>query len=499
MSLEKETKARSDLVEKLFLLHEDNGEENADISAVGSCDGNDDAEYDHGSSKSTTQHTKGQEKENMDNEIPQKERVQLKRMKKRQENALVQAERERMAARSFAAAERSAVAKWANDQRSQIDKLRKQVKKEQLLLQKTKHETAYRKKKEAELEALRATIEKMKVDGEACTKRFRTNEARLRDRIRTQTSQIQQLKQQLLTIDTNDCIMSLPMTDDKSVQVNSYCGEMRDTLLNTSGRPSLGACPDTDNDPDVSVDTISKATEDESDSSSPVQTNVYGQESFTSHQIQVESSLECTQEKFSHGEEELLGDDLLKENSQLFEHGQETMLWLAGGVSSTSQKGFARAADAVTGLPPNIHYGTSKTSATRCENTEIIPNDCNAGGSCKRAPLSKTEHNFPDGRTTVLYGNGTYKEIHPNGQTIIRYTNGDIKTSHNDRKVEVYYYANANTTHTTYPDGKQMFEFHAKNQKEYHYPDGRKEIISEDNSRRMVHANGVIERVLPDG
>lgn len=55
------------------------------------------------------------------------------------------------------------------------------------------------------------------------------------------------------------------------------------------------------------------------------------------------------------------------------------------------------------------------------------------------------------------------------------------------------------TTHTSYPDGKQMFEFHAKKQKEYHYPDGRKEIISDDNSRRMVHANGVIERVLSDG
>ena len=197
---EERNKSRCDLVEKLFSLHDEDEHENASCENNG-CDGNGDAACGQGS-MSLDQRFKEQEKENLDNEIPQKERVQLKRMRKRQENALVQAERERADARSFAAAERSAVAKWANDQRSQIDKLRKQVKKEQLLLQKTKHETAYRKKKEAELEALRATIEKLKIDGEASTKRFRTNEARLRDRTRTQTSQIQQLKEQL-TIKTN--------------------------------------------------------------------------------------------------------------------------------------------------------------------------------------------------------------------------------------------------------------------------------------------------------
>lgn len=439
---EERNKSRCDLVEKLFSLHDEDEHENASCENNG-CDGNGDAACGQGS-MSLDQRFKEQEKENLDNEIPQKERVQLKRMRKRQENALVQAERERADARSFAAAERSAVAKWANDQRSQIDKLRKQVKKEQLLLQKTKHETAYRKKKEAELEALRATIEKLKIDGEASTKRFRTNEARLRDRTRTQTSQIQQLKEQL-TIKTNIYTVT-PMTDDKSVQVSTCCEKMNDEVNIPAERTLSDVCSDTDNGPDVLIDTISVATKDPNCvPTSTVHANIYRRESFSSGQLHVDPPVSCMSERRNRREEGFLDDNYLKESYPNFEHGQETMLWLAGGDSSSNTSGGA-AADAVGDKPPNLHQRTSKLNAERCDQMEFVSNDTKASSGHKRAPMSKTEHNFPDGRTTVLYGNGTYKEIHPNGQTTIRYTNGDVKTSYVHSKVEVYYYANANVS-----------------------------------------------------
>jgi centromere protein J len=40
----------------------------------------------------------------------------------------------------------------------------------------------------------------------------------------------------------------------------------------------------------------------------------------------------------------------------------------------------------------------------------------------------------------------------------------------------VYYFAEAKTTQTTFPDGLQVFKF-ANNQVEKHFPDGTKEIM----------------------
>lgn len=51
--------------------------------------------------------------------------------------------------------------------------------------------------------------------------------------------------------------------------------------------------------------------------------------------------------------------------------------------------------------------------------------------------------------------------------------------------VVVYFYAQAQTTHTTYTDGLEVYEF-PNRQIERHYPDGTKEILFPDKTRKII-------------
>lgn len=55
----------------------------------------------------------------------------------------------------------------------------------------------------------------------------------------------------------------------------------------------------------------------------------------------------------------------------------------------------------------------------------------------------------------------------------------------------VYYYAEAHTTHTTFPDGLEVFHF-ANRQIEKHYPDGKKEIIFPDKTVKYIYPSGEV-------
>ncbi|KAI4806018.1 hypothetical protein KUCAC02_010610 [Chaenocephalus aceratus] len=114
---------------------------------------------------------------------------------------------------------------------------------------------------------------------------------------------------------------------------------------------------------------------------------------------------------------------------------------------------------------------------------------------------------YPDGKTeTVLAGgdrlfvfpNGTKKEVSADGLTVkVTFFNGDTKEVTADQKV-IYYYAEAQTTHITYPDGIEVLHF-PKNQTEKLFPDGRKEITFPDQTVKNLFPNGREESVLTDG
>jgi len=110
----------------------------------------------------------------------------------------------------------------------------------------------------------------------------------------------------------------------------------------------------------------------------------------------------------------------------------------------------------------------------------------------------KVERVCPDGSREILFTNGTRKQISSDGRTIIvSFFNGDIKQILPDSRV-VYYYADAQTTHTTYADGLQIFQF-ANGQVEKHYIDGTKEIQFPDQTIKYLFPNGSAESVFLDG
>ncbi|KAL6485207.1 hypothetical protein MHYP_G00072520 [Metynnis hypsauchen] len=110
----------------------------------------------------------------------------------------------------------------------------------------------------------------------------------------------------------------------------------------------------------------------------------------------------------------------------------------------------------------------------------------------------KIEKVLPDGGRLIVFPNGTRKELSADGQSIkVTFFNGDIKHIMPDQRV-IYYYAGAQTTHTTYPDGMEVLQF-PNNQIEKHFPDGRKEITFPDQTVKNLHPDGREESVLADG
>ncbi|KAK7169138.1 hypothetical protein R3I93_005208 [Phoxinus phoxinus] len=110
----------------------------------------------------------------------------------------------------------------------------------------------------------------------------------------------------------------------------------------------------------------------------------------------------------------------------------------------------------------------------------------------------KIEKVLPDGGRLVVFPNGTRKELSADGQTVkVMFFNGDVKHTTPDQRV-IYYYAEAQTTHITYPDGMEVLQF-PNNQTEKHFPDGRKEITFPDQTVKTLYPDGREESVLTDG
>ena len=69
------------------------------------------------------------------------------------------------------------------------------------------------------------------------------------------------------------------------------------------------------------------------------------------------------------------------------------------------------------------------------------------------------ERIYSNGAREILFTNGTRKQVSADGQSVIvSFFNGDIKQVLPDQRV-VYYYSEAQTTHTTYPDGLEILQF----------------------------------------
>ena len=147
--------------------------------------------------------------------------------------------------------------------------------------------------------------------------------------------------------------------------------------------------------------------------------------------------------------------------------------------------------------------------------------------------MVQTETVYADGTRVFTYRNNTTRELSPEGHIIVRFHNGDIRKvgqapscarslneraadgardgardtvrprlwvwqTHTSTGVEVYYFAEAKTTHTSFPDGSQLYEF-PNGQVERHFPDASKEIKYPDGTVKEVLPTGEMRSVFPDG
>ncbi|KAJ8013109.1 hypothetical protein DPEC_G00049870 [Dallia pectoralis] len=162
--------------------------------------------------------------------------------------------------------------------------------------------------------------------------------------------------------------------------------------------------------------------------------------------------------------------------------------------------------------PPQCHSSEGQpVSRTRSEDQtpHLSPRTLQTESTQVKGQLDPSQEVFthPDGKmeTTlacggrlIVFPNGTRKELSADGLTAkVTFFNGDIKQVMADQRV-IYYYAEAQTTHTTYPDGMEVLQF-PKNQTEKHFPDGRKEITFPDQTIKNLYPDGREESVLTDG
>ena len=122
-----------------------------------------------------------------------------------------------------------------------------------------------------------------------------------------------------------------------------------------------------------------------------------------------------------------------------------------GGGGGGSGGGIAVTATAGIGQRQVSDGGTSETGGGS--------NSGSSGGGNGGGGNNRVEEVLPDGRRIIRYRNGTVKEVEPDGGSLVRFANGDTKRVDAASGTTIYYYALAQTTHTTYRDGVQIYEF----------------------------------------
>eukprot|EP00644_Phytophthora_capsici_P002961 jgi/Phyca11/14271/fgenesh1_pg.PHYCAscaffold_7_\ len=113
-------------------------------------------------------------------------------------------------------------------------------------------------------------------------------------------------------------------------------------------------------------------------------------------------------------------------------------------------------------------------------------------------PGGKKEILYADGSKKIIFPDGNEKEIDVNGHIVIKFTNGDHKEVFPDTGISVYYYYEARTKLTTYPDNRKVYEF-PNQQIETSLPDGTTEIEFADGIKKTIRPNGDEFSVFPDG
>ena len=423
----------------------------------------------------------------------------LKCMRRRQEVALREAEKERETARAWAATERQEVAQWAEEQKDHIRKERHRATTEAMASARGKQKAE--KEKRGELEDLRktsqeeitrlgSTVDKLRAELERFKIRSRTNERKMRETIRSQNENICRLNDEI-----SSCRPVFAGSRETTNKERSALRESKNipTKAQTTRSHSHHECKE-----NKAPNTIAPS---QSTAATP---RLCGED-----EVVAASKTEKFERK---KDDEVLVDDLITEpTEQWIERLQQCHAPSSSMAGSLPAATAGQAAN--TGAVSFVQSSPiSETDSLLAKANEIVKRNCTgasmAASSVAHAPRNCT--NFilldPDpspnqttasGQLRVEYRNGTAKETFSDGTTKISYVNGDMKTCSEGKTI--YYYASAKTTHTTHHgDGLEVFEFPNK-QVETHHASGRKDVLFQDGTVKKIHADGSSETVFVDG
>eukprot|EP01033_Poteriospumella_lacustris_P012721 gene12721-9097_t len=427
------------------------------------------------------------------------ENVSIKKLKKQQEQALAETVQRKEEVLKYLENERQRTLAWCAEQRAEVEKEKRAAAKQiRDAKQKTLGTTAPIKTQKAEIEALQATLEKTKATHDTAAKKWKTTENRLYALIHEHADHIENLEKQLMALEENriallEFIAQAGLRLPKSLRNKIVSGDTAAAaaasaatthgVLQSHGGPSGAGAAAAAGATKVASGRVSSAaarqqalqrtlqrihSQQEKQKDSSLEAATFGRRrSSTSSNATTASTLSTA--PAAHSSRGKAGPTALSMSQKTMRQTQLAASSSSAGIADVKSDASSRRSDAAKAPPPTSGGGSGRSEEIRADGTRV-----------------------------VHYSNGTSKEVDAAGNQKVRFANGDQKYTDLKTGTVVYFYAENQTTHTTYADGVELLEF-PNGQLERHDPGGRKEVVFPNGSKKVIHPDGLQESIFPDG
>ena len=407
-------------------------------------------------------------------------------------------------AKAWASSEREVVKKWVDEQRAMIQRERHRAANSAMLTQRERQQEERRqqtaatiegckKKKTEENDALRATIQKLKLDMDSAKVRSKSQMKKLKETINDHKKHIHSLEQELTSLKEEPMRKGVFKKKRMSGTAPPLKTKPSATILNNSGGKLMP------NQSDHQQGNSKKGKPVRQLRSNPKIGNGKGSDS-SAHVLDANTDHE-KEMKYESTENQLEQDQqpgLKPGGSEIIENGSNTKVcykvqnafdslmdeptedWLQrhltgiktsfppaekikeGSSNSIVKKITKNDCNKIhpisqnndAGIPDTIRFQNWKdydaneySGMVNCQAVEHTPIIARPAAVDPTISLTsgkgRKERVCLDGRKIVSYQNGTQKETQPDGTNIIRFLNGDIKTMNAKSGSIIYYYASA--------------------------------------------------------
>lgn len=404
----------------------------------------------------------------------------IKSMRRRQEAALRAAEKERDETAAWAASEKDKLNKWKDQQRSLIQKEKQRVMNSAMVSeQKKRHGRLEEQAAEAdqfsqrrareEIDSLKESLSKQKIEADATKSRHRLSEKRYKDMISERDKRIQELREEVACISEKNEKVKQETSEMKS-KIEELMMERKNRKKKSKSLSKKSMVKIVDNVDAAKGEELSappiRCVEDESRRSTATHVHDYTHSNCGAPEMG-----QVTQQpddpifhKRERGEIEELDKNVAKiisSNQDLIENPTED--WLRHHLNGIGDAQHEDSTEPKLGYQSNGVTTPNSVYFTPFKERPYDPlkytdmDNINERKASTQANLTSTgkmsrchEHRNANGTRVITYQNGTVKETLPDGTAIVRFANGDIKTSYGNMGITVYYYSESKVSCLVY-------------------------------------------------